>query len=288
MASPVASLEERDDDTILRWFSPWGAACVCLASISLLQSFAVGIRSLTAILSFAGLVVAYLGFRSTRSERRPADWVWLSAGGILNGTVAILTLFAPGNLNEWWALDREATAGDPNERVVVPRNNSMDAGRSLKQDEWADAATEAIRQDQILIRIESARIGPVANKGTGSNLLIHLRLVNLGQGNAVTFEGFTGEQHAPVLKDDSGQSYSLQEHRLRKQARGTPVFETFIGGQMDLPMGYPLDHLLVFTFPSTKIDGLNLEIPSSAWGMKGMCKFRIAETFEVGLADKKK
>jgi hypothetical protein len=288
MASPVASLEERDDDTILRWFSPWGAACVCLASISLLQSSVVGIRSLTAILSFSGLVVAYLGFRSTGNERRPADWIWLSAGGILNFTVTILTLFAPGYLNDWWALDREVTVDDPHERVAVPRDNSKDAGRLLKQDEWADAATEAVRQDQIFIRIESAKIGPVAGKGTGSNLLIHLRLVNMGQGDAISFEGFTGDQHTPVLKDDSGQSYLLQEHRVRKQARGAPVFETFIGGQMDLPMGYPLDHLLVFTFPSTKFEGLNLEIPSSAWGMKGMCKFRIAESFEVGLTDKKK
>jgi hypothetical protein len=31
-----------------------------------------------------------------------------------------------------------------------------------------------------------------------------------------------------------------------------------------------------------------LEIPSSAWGLKGMCKFRIAGSFEANLPDKKK
>jgi hypothetical protein len=112
--------------------------------------------------------------------------------------------------------------------------------------------------------------------------------VNLGHGEAIIFQGFSNGHQEPVLKDDSGQSYPLQEHRVRKPSRGAPVFETFTAGQMELPMGTPLDQLLVFTYPAAKINGLNLAIPSSAWGMKGMCQFRIEGNFDSALFDKKK
>jgi hypothetical protein len=285
MSSHIASLEEQEDTSILRWFSHWGMASVFMASISLFQAYIVGMQSLTVILSFIGLVVTYLGFRSTRGERRPADWVWLSVGGVLNCTVGILTLVAPGSLNKWWALNEEVILSDIDERIAVPRDHSSDAGRQLKPDEWADAATEAIRQHQIFIRIESAKVGSSA--GTGSGLLIHLRLLNMGHGDAINFQGFSGGGHEPVLKDDSGQSYPLQEHKVRKASRGAPVFESFTAGQVELPMSTPLDQLLVFAYPAAQIKALNLEIPSSAWGMKGMCKFRIDGSMDSFLTDKK-
>jgi hypothetical protein len=279
-------LDEDDDNSILRWFSPWGFASLCLVSLSLFQAYTVGMQSLTVILSFVGLAVTYIGFRSTREARRNADWVWLSVGGILNCIVGVLTLFAPGTLNTWWALNEEMVVRDPEEKFVVPRDNSSAAGRTLNPDEWADAATEAIRQEQMLIRIESVKMGSSAGKG--SNLLIHLRLVNMGHGDAIPFETFAGGKHDVVLKDDSGQTFTLQEHRVRKPSRGAPVFESFTAGQTELPMGTPIDQLLVFAVPTAKINGLHLEIPSSAWGMKGMCRFRIAGSFEAAITDKKK
>jgi hypothetical protein len=277
--------EEEQEAAIPSWINPWGAAAFGLATLALLQATLVGFRFLTVLLALAGSVLVGLGIRATGEDRKTRDQVWFYISGVLNGAILILALFLPGVLNSWWALDRPAPSKDPNKLVLVPRDKTQEEGQPLGADDWADASTEAIRQDDVLVRVESVKVGPVADKGTDSRLLVHLRLANVGQGKPIPFEGFGGK-HEPKLTDESGGSFAFQEQRLRKPARGAPVFEASGPRTVEVQPMVPQDVLLIFEAPP-KTEGLRLEIPSSAWGRKGVCKLRIPALFDSGLPEKK-
>ena len=120
---------------------------------------------MTVALSALGIVLVAWGFWTTRQDRRLADQIWFLASGVLSVVVLALVVFVPQALNAWWALDTAVLKADSNEIVVVPRDRPKDKGRLLSKETWADAASEAIRQDDVVMRIETAKIGPLSIDG---------------------------------------------------------------------------------------------------------------------------
>src|SRR3954463_1530208 len=127
---------------------PWGTFAFTLAVVALLVASLTLLRSLTIAIAGLGVIAAALGLPGLSSRR---DRPWLLVGGFLGGAVVLLGCFAPWVLNAYWALDLPVPEPDPHPLVVTPRTNVRARGSPLTPDTWADADTEAIRQDDLLI-----------------------------------------------------------------------------------------------------------------------------------------
>jgi len=246
-----------------------------LATLALLLASLVGVRSLTITLSALGVGVAVLGQVASWRKPRPADRVWLPLGGFASAAVLALTLFAPGLLNGFWALDVPIPPRDANKLMRAPRDQTGVEETPLAAGDWVDATTEAIRQDDLLIRVEKTWSGPLEDKGPTSYLLVYFRLVNHGSGQSIPFEGFGTDKHRPVLTDDLGHSYPFLEQRPRKLNVRGAIFEAAVSPAGLVLQRGKLDSLLVFQVPASPSDTLKLELPASAWGRQGVCKMRL-------------
>jgi putative heme-binding domain-containing protein len=240
---------------------PWGMAAFVLAVLGLLLASLVGVRWLTLTLSALGALVALVGIGTARESK---DRVWLALGGILSGVVLCLTLFVPGLINDFWALDVAVPEPDPNQLVLVPHNQPRDPGRSMAADEWADTVKDAIRQGDLFVCVESVTAGRLPEKGTTSYLIVNLRVFQIEAERGTTFQDFK-DKRQPVLRDDSGREYPFLGHRQRR-----PFITVIEAGG-----GLVLDQLLVFELPPPGSKFLKLQIPASAWGRQGACRFCI-------------
>ncbi len=241
----------------------------------MLLASVVGSRSLTLTLAVLGLVMAPVGLAASWRKRRLADRIWLALGATLSGVVLVLVLYAPGKLNDLWALDIPVAQSDRNQLLRVPRNNPMSPGQPLSAEDWVDSGTELIRQDDVIVRIVSVQTGPVPDKG--ECFLVHLQIRNSNNQQTIALTPLSNDQHKPVLTDDSGRSYPFLEARPKDEtSRGTPVqFRAPDGRGVELAPRTWLDCQLVFTPPPAGVGTLKLEVPTSAWGRKAVCKFRL-------------
>ena len=284
----VARVQRRDDDeeddedeegAIPSWISPWGSASFGASALGLLLA-AVGwwwIRWVTLALAIVGGILVVLGIRFTRDHRKHQDRVWFCVGGGMSAVLALLVLFAPGILQEDWLLNAPVKR-DPDTQMLVSRGDPNGKGTPLASGEWANAKTDAIRQDDVLLRVDSVKLAKLPNKG--AVLLLRWRLTNLGNEQPIAFEGFAIDKHRPTLTDDTGRSYAFLEQRSRVPAQGVPVFEVSAPTTVQLKPNSPyLDYQLVFESPPARFESLKLEIPAAAWGRKGVCKFQIPELF---------
>jgi hypothetical protein len=252
---------------------PWGLVGFCCVALSLALAALVGYRWLTILFSVLGISITGYGAWRWRINNRPRDKTWFACSGTLGGLIILLICFAPGVINDDWAMDGTISKPDPNELTVVPKDKGLQKGRALVKDEALDTETDAYRQDDILIRIESAKIGQVPRKGETPYLLVRFRLVNLSQVDSFTFYGF--HENQPVITDESGRTLAFIEQRLKQIKNRTEVFEEWRGGQsMQIGTRASQDVLLIFESPSGG-DSLILEANSAAWGRKGVCRFRL-------------
>jgi hypothetical protein len=153
-------------------------------------------------------------------------------------------------------------------------------GKPQLSDVWAAAEKEAVRQDDVVLRLDSVAFGPIPDRG-GEFLLIHLRIASAGNERMIPFAGFSSNQQ-PILKDASGRSYRFLEQRPRKLKVGPPhVFVADAPGLQEIGPGRFLDYQLVFEPPPVAFSVLNLELPAEAWGRKGVAKLRISGTFAL-------
>lgn len=278
-APPVYSrpAPEKEEEAEAQWVNPWGLTSLTLAGAGLLLASLVGLRFLTLGLAGLGLAVTIVGFVATRQERETKDLVWLGLGGGLSALVLGLVQFAPGWLNHHWALIGEVTRTDPNHLVRVPRDKMQQEGKPLTAADWVDGASEAIRQDDMIFRVEAVQSGELPDLGTGTFLQVHCRLINSGQALPIAFGGFSNEKNKPVLSDENGRSYPFLGQRLRKvNSRGSADYEKSDVRTSELPpSGGRQDLLLIFQDPPAGISQFKLEVPASAWGRKGVCRLLI-------------
>jgi hypothetical protein len=258
-------------------------ACA-LAGAALLQPLLEGVRAVTialAVLGLAGVVICLL---ANFENPKPGNGIWLALGFLLNGTVLGVALLAPSLLNSSWEPGRPVDRSDPNWQMLVAWEQPQQVLR-LTADGWADARTEAIRQDDLLVRVVSLKVGvaPGQEKSSapGKNLLVHLQLVNLGHEKRIELEGFSSDKHRPGLSGEDGQSCSFLEQRTGRFADGAIVFETDARlGPMQVAPRARSDVLLIFAAPPGQRGPWRLELPALAWGRQGVCRIRIAEPFE--------
>ena len=158
-----------------------------------------------------------------------------------------------------------APESDPNRQLVVSLEAAeTDKGRPLAEQEWVDIAKEGIRQDDLFIRIESAKTGRLPERGTASFLLVHFRIDAARQGRKITYQRYLPGQNEPKLTDNSGRSYAFLGDRIRK----TPT---------KFHLMLKVDQILVFEPPAEGVEFLKLELPASASAQVGVCRFRIAD-----------
>ncbi len=273
------------------WINPWGLTALLLATLALLQAAWPGVRDLTITLAILGVGVVLVGLAAAgRHAWTRKDRVWLVGTGVLNGFLLLLAIFLPGLLNVYWPLDVPAhQTQDRNALVRVPRDRLQAEGQPLTEDDWVDAATAAIRQYDVVVRLDSARAGPWSNKVDGplpenggkNYLRIHLRLGNAGHTLPLVFEGFDNDRHQPLLRDAAGRSCPFVDQRPRKMpGPGVIVFERPNRQPRTISPPRYADYLLVFELPSSAVANLKLELPASAWGRTGVCRFHISEEFE--------
>jgi len=270
------------------WINPWGLAAFVLGGLALYLAPLVGVRSLTVTLSALGVGLVVLGVPFTWRKKKSKNWRWLALGGAMSGGVLLLALFAPGLLNLYWAMDFPIVQPDPNKLMVVDRNAAQGEGRPLATEDWVDASTEAVRQNDAILCLQGVRVGPLKDRGSASYLQVHFRLANSGYARKIKIEPFDNDKHRPVLSDDSGQSYPFLDQRRRNLAAGVLDFKP--PSQEAAEVGAPrfLDYLLVFELPPGGGKALKLQLPASAWGREGVCRFRISDCFEAQLPQVKK
>src|SRR3954471_10893799 len=186
---------------------PWGALAFALAVFALLVASLTLQRSLTIALAGLGVIAAALGLPGLSSRR---DRPWLLVGGFLGGAVVLLGSFAPWVLNTYWAMDLPVPEPDPHPLVVTPRTDVRAKGSPLSPDTWADADTEAIRQDDLLIWVHSVVAGRLPDKAAKPYLLVNFKLSQLRTDREIAVSSLTGTQ-SPVLTDASGATWSLVE-----------------------------------------------------------------------------
>jgi hypothetical protein len=285
-----AERDEPEESSLPGWISPWGLGAFVSATLGSWSASLLGLRSLTCAFACLGLVLAIGAIPATRRRRKSKDWVWMILGGGLSATLLWVTLFSPGLLNRYWAMDAAVPLPDPNNIVIVPRDEALTANsRPYSAEEGADALTDAIRQDDVVVRIESVSMGPVAERGGQEFMLIHMRIGSCGKERRVVTESLLAEKHKAVLKDNLGRSYALLEQRPRKLGAGPPhVFVKAPPEPTVIPPGRYYAFQLVFEPPPAGFSTLTLEIPASAWGRKGVHKLRIKGPFEAPLPELRK
>jgi hypothetical protein len=264
------------------WINAWGLAAFTLATVGLLSASLVGARNLTLALAALGLAAAVVGTATGGRDRQPGQRLWLRAGGVLSGLLLAVTLFFPGLINHYWAIDVAVTPPDAGQHVAVTRDQPRDSGRTLTAADSADAAGEMIRHDDLLISIESVKAGPVGGEGQPAYALVHCRFANIG-GGLIRFQGFDKDKRQPKLTDAFEHACAFREQRKRLQARGEAVFGAPTTDGMELSATAAQGYLLVFELPPAGLASMELEVPASAWGRQGVYRFRIAGPFEASL-----
>lgn len=257
------------------WFSPWGAAALCSVALAIAQASLLGSRWLTIAISLLSVSIAALGAWKTRYSPQLRDRVWFITTGTLSSVIILLICFAPGILNSRWEIDKTIPKPDPNQLALIPRNKPMEKGRPLSTGETVDAATDALRQDDVVVFIDSVKIGQVSGMGSAQYLSVQFRVVNTGQGQSISLEGFA--EHRPVLSDSAGRSFAFVEQRLKQIKDRKVVFVDWEGRRaVEIQPRGAQDVLLIFESPPAA-ENLQLEVSSGAWGRQGTCRFRIAE-----------
>ena len=279
-ASSVAlSLRKRgagENDAAL---PPFGVISLLLGVMAWILAEILGIRSLTIAMAGIGIALVLVNVVLRVVTRRTRGVVWDGVGATGCTIILSLALFAPAWLNAFWAMDTVVPVNDANKFELIARDQPKGAGRPMAEDEYCDVMMDAVRQDEIVIRVEYLRNLPLPDKGPELYALIHLQFTHIGSANKVPIS-WSDKDKKPALMDESGRSYAFIEQRSRKEMKvGEVIFEPTIQQNELLPKSR-LDQLLVFEAPA-KMEGLKLHLPASAWGRQGVCKLRIEKVFEA-------
>ncbi len=296
-----ASDGDNSSDRHGSWTNYWGLASLACAAVGVLQAFALRMyapRWLTTWLAILGLLCVAGGLWTLRKKIQNNDRVWFTIGGCLNVLVLLIMLLAPGVLNYWWDLDKPVAKTDPNHLMKAPYDRPRES-KPLEGDEWLDAHAQAYVQDDAYIRIESVKVDVLPDKGSAKYVQIHLRLANFRSGSLIMFEGFPEGKHTPVLTDEAGRTYQFVEQRERERNRTgilkflpieeAKVFELAPSSAGATSKRYSSQDLLLIFSPGAAdpLDSpLQLELPCSAWGRQGTCKFRISALYKSRFRDK--
>jgi hypothetical protein len=135
-----------------------------------------------------------------------------------------------------------------------------------------DAETKAIRQGDVLIRVESAVVERLAEKEQPV-LLITLHIANVGQLHNIAYDGQAGGQHRAIVRDSRGKELQRREWVAKDKNKTHPL------GKVSILPAHDIKDVVVCESPWSGTAHLELDLPAAAWGREGVCKFTIPPTF---------
>lgn len=252
------------------WINPWGVFAFALAGlVMLLAAFALP-RWLVLSCAGLGLLLGLIGLAVRPDEWKFKDVAWLALGGGSCTLLLLAGLSRPGWLSDRWAIDFVVPELDGNKQLMVSRDNDKEI-KELHGDERVDAATHAIRQGDLLLRVESA----VLTRVTGNDppiLLITLHIGNVSPVHMLTYHGQAGGSQSVVVRDSRGKELSRRELGAENKKLGQ------LGNATVLPL-HDVKDLLAVEAPWSGTAHVEVDLPSAAWGREGVCKFTIPSTF---------
>lgn len=254
------------------WINGWGAIAFFLASLGLLFAAFTFPRLVTISLAALAFLVSLAGVLPSIPEWKTKDGVWLLLGGGASALLLLLSLLRPGWLNSRWGMDFAVPEPDKNKQVLVSRDGKTIV-RDLSGGEWVDADTNAIRQGDLFIRVESVVVDRVLEKDQ-PGLLITLQITNESQLHQVLYRGQASGESSAIVRDSRGKE--LQQRNPGPGAKKSLPIKT----ASILPF-HDLKDFLLFEPPWSGTGHLELELPAAAWGREGVCKFKIPQTFVV-------
>jgi hypothetical protein len=280
---PGSAIEEEDEAG--SWLSPaaWvrqlnggtlaalvaGSAAIFLASVPFLCV-------LSKPLSLLGLLLGVL------AGAVPA--LWKRANLVPPGAVSALSLLALLFVGSW----PQAYAPRPPLVAAPLRQAGMVAHQPIQDDDWVDAAANAVRRDDLRVQVLGARVGGVETESRGRKavssekyLVIRVR---------VSYEGIVFRQvpyepwvdlpgspsnHPAVLVDDLDQAYPQKTFDADRKVVGR-------GGRDYLTPGRQVNEVLVFPVPVSRTQYVRLKLPASAFGGAGEFRFQIPRSMIGG------
>jgi hypothetical protein len=252
------------------WGNAGGAVALFLASLGLLGAGLTLPRLATVALAGLGVLAGLAGAVAARAQWQIKDTVWLCLGAGGSALLLTLALFLPGWLNARWGMDFAVPEPDWNRQIMVSRDNQSEV-KELTGGERVNAETNAIRQGDILIRVESAAINRLQEKEPPL-LLLTLHVANVGHLHNVTYHGQARGAQGAVVRDSRGKE--LPRRDLGAQAKKAGQ----VGTAVVLPT-HEVKDVLAVEAPWSGTAYVELDLPAAAWGRGGVCPFTIPATF---------
>lgn len=203
------------------------------------------------------------------------------AGMTLNGmAIAVITLWLTAIFG-----DRSPALPSPAIEVAKGDDKSL-GGPAKKPAELIDASVKSARKGDVIITIDSVRVGKVilddflgVTESAESLLQIRLTIKNKSKTKRLEYRQmsprFGWGEEAATLVDNFGNIHKHNHFGLGTKIRGQSR-ETYID-----PESEHFD-LLIFDPPIARFQSLTLEIPASAVGQSGRVRFFIPKSMVVG------
>ena len=252
-----------------RHIHPGGVVALWLVALALVAASFPGWRWLVVLLCANGFLTALGAFLVTFLSHRPRPIV-PAVGGVLALALLGTVLIFPGWLNERWAMDFPVPEPDLNLQELVSSDNTVKI-RDLTADDWVNADKQALRQGDLLIRVDKVVVGKVEGLEQPC-LQITLVIANVGM-RLRTYHGQGIGDQVPLLRDQQGrkfQSWHLGDGEVAEKAGQLPTVSVLSDQEVQ--------DVLLFNLPDPDAGDLRLELPAAAWERKGTCRFLIPQT----------
>jgi hypothetical protein len=247
------------------WINVWGVFAFALAALALLLAAFALPRWLSLSCAGLGLLLGLIGLAMPREEWKVKDGLWLALGGCGCGLLLLVGLLRPGWMNDRWGRDFEVHEPDGNKMYLVARDDPSE--EKELNGERVDATTHAIRQGDILIRIDGAEVKKMLDKEPAI-LLVRLHIENVGHLHLVSYKGQGSGEHQAIVRDSRGKELPRRDLGANHEKLG----------QLDAATVLPtheLKDLIAVEAPWSGTASIEVDLPSAAWGREGVCKFTI-------------
>jgi len=283
-AAPVPFVSEPEEERLV---SNWSAIAIGIGIVALFSPWLFNDLRLTKWLAGGSLLVGAIASLGSFGFARKHDWTCNLVA--LIGGVLILSLAAanPGLLRPLWEIDLPVKARDLDTMVCVPAAQPRAPGKAMAADEVVDAIENVIRQEDVIVAVDSLSMPTLRPKGLATRpipvVAVHVRLTNLGS-ETIPVSGFGEGATVPTLVDSAGNQFAFLEARRRVPDKQRAVFDAKapLTAELGATMfGRSVGYLLLFERPpGANLDQAKLELPAAAWTRNGTCRFQFNGVFE--------
>lgn len=250
------------------WINPWGVFAFALVALILLFAALAFPRWLVLCCAGLGLLLGLIALALRPDDWKIKDTVWLTLGGGGCALLLLVALARPAWLCERWAIDFVVPEPDRNKQFMVSRANDTET-KELHGNERVDAATYAIRQGDLLLRVESVSVEQVTPREPPV-LLLCLHVGNVGPLHLLPYHGQAGGSQSVVVRDSRGKELPRRELGAGEHGQ--------LGNTTILPL-HDVTDLVAVEAPWSGTAHVEVDVPSAAWEREGVCRFTIPSNF---------